>query len=713
MDLSGVWRAAPADEETRRAFAAPGFADDGWETMPVPAHWRTQPAFADHDGPVLYRRSFDREPTDEDRRTWIVFDGVFYQSDIWLNGRYLGDTEGYFFSQTLEITDALAGGREHTLAVEVNCSPDADPVAKRNLTGVFQHWDAAPPGLNPGGIWRPVRIEETGSVRLRRLSVICTDASEERALVRVRVEADAAEAGPSDLITEIGDGAEHVESRVLAQGENRLEWTVVVDEPDLWWPRVLGDQPLVDIAVSARLENGSVSDRRVRTTGLRSVRLRNWILSVNGERLFAKGTNLGPTRMALADATPAEIERDLDLAADANLDLVRVHAHVGRPELYDHADRIGMLVWQDMPLQWTYDRGVKDQAVRQAGKLVEQFGHHPSIVAWCGHNEPFAMPDNPADMVSEGLSGPTVRRMVRAQQLPNWNKSVLDRAVKRALNKADGSRTAVPHSGIWPHPPKLDGTDTHVYFGWYHGDERELPGFASAIPRMVRWVSEFGAQAVPTDTEFLEAAVGEAGDWPDLDWPDLQRWFSLQHRVFALRVPPENHPDLASWAEATRRYQATVLKHHIEHLRRLKYRPTGGFNQFLWADAEPGVTWAVLDHERRPKTGHEAMVAACAPVIVVADRLDEAYPAGTTLRTAVDVISDHRHALPGCEVTAVLHLPHGERRWRWAADLGPDVAERVGVVEAELGRQTGPVTLELTLEGPDVSARNRYESEIV
>ena len=54
-----------------------------------------------------------------------------------------------------------------------------------------------------------------------------------------------------------------------------------------------------------------------------------------------------------------EIRRDLVLAQDANLDLVRVHAHVARPELYDAADELGLLVWQDLPLQWGYARSVR------------------------------------------------------------------------------------------------------------------------------------------------------------------------------------------------------------------------------------------------------------------------------------------------------------------------------------------------------------------
>src|SRR5439155_15099813 len=137
---------------------------------------RSSPSFASHDGPLLYRRRFEHALLGPGRRAWLVLDGVFYQADVWLDGAYVGDTEGYFFPHTLEVTDALRARAEHVLAVEVACTRPQDRKAKRNLTGVFQHWDCLDPDWNPGGIWRPVRVEESGPVRVVRLSALCTAA---------------------------------------------------------------------------------------------------------------------------------------------------------------------------------------------------------------------------------------------------------------------------------------------------------------------------------------------------------------------------------------------------------------------------------------------------------------------------------------------------------------------------------------------------------
>jgi beta-mannosidase len=433
---------------------------------------------------------------------------------------------------------------------------------------------------------------------------------------------------------------------------------------------------------------GTRSDARRLRTGLRSVRLRNWICSVNGERLFLKGANQGPTRMALAEASPDELRADVGWALDAGLDLLRLHAHVSRPELYDAADERGLLLWQDMPLQWGYAAGVRRPAVRQAREAVDLLGHHPSIAVWCGHNEPMAIDTDAAGAV----------RMLRAQQLPSWNKTVLDASIKRALAKADGTRPVVAHSGVAPHPPQLDGTDSHLYFGWYWGDERDLPGFARVLPRMVRFVSEFGAQAVPAaDAGGDGAAFCEPERWPDLDWQRLGERHNLQKARFDRYVPPAAFASFDEWRAATQRYQAELIRRQIEALRRIKYRPTGGFAQFCLADGHPGVTWSVVDHERRPKLGYDALRDACRPVIVVADRLPATVTPGDALALDVHVVSDLRVELDNARVTARLEWPGGGHEWRWSGDVPADACVRVGTLQAVVPEADGPLRLDLGL----------------
>jgi beta-mannosidase len=710
MDLGGAWRAAVADEGLRRSYHEPGFDDAGWDALSVPGHWRSGSAFAETDGPLLMRRTFDAAVPAADRRAWLVFDGIFYQGDIWFDGTYLGDTEGYFFPHAFEVTDALRARREHSLAAEVTCNPQHEKTAKRNITGVFQHWDCLDSTWNPGGIWRGVHVDETGPVRITRLRVLCREATEARAVVALRAVLDSDDSRVVRLRTVVGD-ADLEADQPLAAGENLIEWTITIERPALWWPRVLGEATLHEVAVTVRLgddEGGGLSDQRTLRTGLRRVQLRSWICTVNGERIFLKGTNQGPTRMALAEVTAEDLRRDVDLALDTGLDLLRVHAHVTRPELYDAADERGLLLWQDFPLQWGYSRGIRKQAVRQVGEAIDLLGHHPSIAIWCGHNEPLAIENEPDTWGDpKKLRGMAARAAV-AMELPTWNKTVLDRSVKKAFEKGDGTRPVIAHSGVLPHPPQLDGTDAHLYFGWYWGDERDLPGFLRLMPRMARFVTEFGAQAVPANAAFCEPER-----WPELDWDRLGRVHALQRARFDEYVPPASFATFDAWRDATQAYQATLIRHHIETLRRLKYRPTGGFAQFCFADGHPSVTWSVLGHDRAPKLGYEALREACRPVIVVADRLPSTVEPGRALALDVHVVSDERAPIEGAVVTARLAWGGGEHTWRWGGEIPADACVRIGTVQALAPDRPGPLSLELELRYRDEVVASRCASVVV
>jgi len=422
------------------------------------------------------------------------------------------------------------------------------------------------------------------------------------------------------------------------------------------------------------------------------------------------------------------------LAKEAGLDLLRVHAHVARPELYDAADDAGLLLWQDMPLQWGYHRSIRRQARRQTRELVDVLGHHPSIVVWCGHNEPLALDVTPGAMADPSQRNRLVARFAAAQMLPTWNKTVLDRSISRVFHHNDRTRPVIAHSGVLPHLPQLDGTDSHLYFGWYHGDERDLEGFLRRWPRLARFVSEFGAQAVPDDHDFLDESA-----WPHLDWAELSERHALQHTFFERHVPPTDHATLASWVEATQRYQATVVRRQIEVLRRLKYRPTGGFAQFCLADPAPGVTWSLLDHRRRPKLGFAALREACQPVIVVADRLPTSVAPGDHLHLEIHAVSDVRIALDDMVVTVRQSLrwadgsipealalarieqegpgstaPNVFDERRWQGELPADACARVATLHVDVPQATvGQVlVVDLELRGVGHLVTNRYVAPI-
>jgi len=744
LDLSGDWRAAPSSgDELRQTYADESLDDGGWETVPVPGHWRSTAAFADHDGPLAYRTRFDSAPARPlaGERSFLVFEGVMATADVWLDGTYLGDTSGYAVPHWFEVTHLLKARDEHLLALEVDNAPVGIGPA-RDLTGAFGRSALLGSGHNPGGIWRPVSLHTTGPVRVRHCRLRCPEADASKATLAVRVVLDSDEPRAVTLRTWVArattdvppttatDDAVALEDaeldravvviereHPLAAGENRIELTVPVPDPDLWWPHALGAQPLYDVGLDVVVDD-TVSDRHRWRTGLRQVRMDDFVATVNGERLFLKGVSVGPTRELLAEATPDAVAADIRLAADAGLDLVRVHGHIARPELYAEADRRGVLLWQDLPLQWALQRQAKASARELARHAVDELAHHPSLLVWCAHHEPWD--GDPRRW--RGDDHKEVRRSrlrwKLGQALPSWNRSILDRSVAETLAASDRSRPVLAHTGVWPHLPQLSGTSTHLWAGWRWGHTSDLARLLRWWPRLGRFVAEFGAQAPAGEGELLDLEGDGAARWPDLDWPRLADRFALELGPVRRQVPPEQHRSLAEWTAAAQLHQAEVVRGHVETLRRLKYRPTGGFTALALADPAPGATAALFDHERNPKPAWRAFVEACAPVIAVLDEPPEHLVVGHRVALDLHVVNDLR--TPVDRLRAVVSAAWAGReeepfqRAGWTGAVAADAVERIGtfgfVVPApppDLAPDQTAVVLTIELSGTGTEPNRR------
>ena len=194
-----------SDGDLARRFTDPSISRRRLARGPGPGHWRSRRAFADHRRArcSTAARSSATAARRRAAAAFLSFDGIFYYGDIWLDGGYLGATEGYFFPHTFEVTDQACRSptTAHLLAVEVACPPQRDRTAKRTITGVFSHWDNLDPDWNPGGIWRPVRLRDTGPVRIKSAAARCAvEATETRGRLLLDVTLDAgADPNPAPL----------------------------------------------------------------------------------------------------------------------------------------------------------------------------------------------------------------------------------------------------------------------------------------------------------------------------------------------------------------------------------------------------------------------------------------------------------------------------------------------------------------------------------
>ena len=166
--------------------------------------------------------------------------------------------------------------------------------------------------------------------------------------------------------------------------------------------------------------------------------------------------------------------------------------------------------------------------------VVHQFGHHPSIVLWNAHNEPFPYSRKPGQPKDEARLNFGALTSVN-HQLPSWNRSILDRAVKRIFGKADTTRPSIAHWVLLP--TFLSLMEPTLTFGsaGNTATHRDLNVLALRLPRLVRFVSEFGAQALPADAKIAKLAALD--NFPHIDTEALANDFGAQLELLEQHTP--------------------------------------------------------------------------------------------------------------------------------------------------------------------------------
>lgn len=695
--LSGTWQLLPVQQFKEH------YAEEGWLEMEVPSHWQQHPDLESYSGKVVYRKAFSFRKR-RGKRYRLRLNGVFYHSIVRLNGHLLGENEGYFFPQVYEVTGYLQS--ENTLLVEVDCPNEEDKKNKRLITGVFSHWDALDPQTNPGGIWLPVEIEESGEVYIKQKQLHLDRLTDDAAEVLARIVLDAATPGLAELHVTFaphnfaGESETVVQQVDLTRGVNEVSVPLTVHEPKLWWTHDQGFPYLYRVTLEVKGAGRRVASDRVEFNyGLRTFEMRDWIAHLNGRRLFIKGNNYGPGDARPATVTGERFRQDLEWAIDAHMNMIRVHAHVEHPAFYEVADELGMLIWQDFPLQWNYSKEVLPEALRQVELMVRLLDNHPSIVVWCTHNEPGILP------APAGRRLPWALKTLFALTLYNWNRDVMDRKLKRRVEEIDDTRFVVRSSGEWPVRILRKGTDSHLYYGWYR--DKEPAKALGRSTRGLRFVTEFGAQSFPNYESSIKFMSPEIAD---IDWKHLEERHSLQREIMDRWLDLDSYGDLKELIGASQDYQIAVNQQYIDRLRYHKYRPTGGILAFSFHDPNPAVQWSVIDYWRVPKRSYYHVQRAFHPEYVFTLLKKKEYAVGDEIEVPIYVVNDSQESYGDVEVTAEVFDGEGERTTRASFTTSLDAdsdAKLVRVLNLRF-KEPGERRLLLRLEYGDQVFENSY-----
>jgi exo-1,4-beta-D-glucosaminidase len=364
-----------------------------------------------------YRTEFEISPKEAKRTARLVFNGINYSAEIWLNGERLtsrNETVGAFRVHEIEVSGRLDVG-PNVLAVAVH------PPQPGDFTLGFVDWNPRSPDNNMG-IWRPVELRLTGEVSLEDVYVQTDVDLPEGRTARVTISATVRNHG-AEQVTSVVSGqigmAEFSADVILAPGEQQVvdftpdDYEVLTfTEPRLWWPHTMGKPDLYQLEMKAEV-GGAISDAEKTTFGIREVSTYfnddgHRGFTVNGEPVLIRGG--GWVDDLLLSDTPAKIDAQIAYVKQMHLNTIRFEGFWGSSQyLYDAADREGVLIMPGWSCQWEWENYVGKPVSEDYGGVLEPeemnlvaaslgdqirfLRNHPSIFTWVLASDLLPHPD--------------------------------------------------------------------------------------------------------------------------------------------------------------------------------------------------------------------------------------------------------------------------------------------------------------------------------
>jgi beta-galactosidase len=377
----------------------PAFTDTTWRKLALPHDWSIEGPY-DENAPTAgpggylptgigwYRKSFAVPAALRGRKLSVEFDGVYMNSEVWLNGHSLGRWPYGYTSFAYDLTPYLSfGDTPNVLAVR--CDNSAQPNSRwYSGSGIYRHtWIT---------ITDPLRVALWGTYITT--PKVAADAATVR--IRTRVKNDRADTASVALVSQIVDAAGQIVATVestetvAAGAEREFDQTVEVAKPGLWSP----DTPTL-YRVRTLVQTGStVVDRYETPLGLRDLAYdvdRGFLL--NGVPVKLRGMCVHHDGGAVGAAVPeAVLERRLRLLQAMGCNAIRGSHNPMAPELLDLCDRLGLLVMDEAFDEWTvrkpqiahgYSEFFAAWAEKDLVNLIHRDRNHPSVVMWSAGNE--------------------------------------------------------------------------------------------------------------------------------------------------------------------------------------------------------------------------------------------------------------------------------------------------------------------------------------
>jgi exo-1,4-beta-D-glucosaminidase len=342
-----------------------------------------------------FRTEFPLPAEYDGKMNWLHLLGVNYRANVWINGQKVADAAdvaGTFATFEFNVSTVLHGGKANALAVEVFAP------AKNDLGITWVDWNPTPPDKDMG-LWKEVFLTHSGDVAVRN-AFVSSKLNAEYKTAALTVSADlrnSSERPVKGVLSADVDGKRVRQGVTLAAGETK---TVKLDaekyeelrlaHPRLWWPYQMGEPNLYQAEVSFEVE-GRVSDSANVTFGVREVTSELTekgyrLFKVNGRKVLIRGAAWAPD--LLLRWSSERLDADLNYVRDMGLNTIRLEGRIDREELFDKADKLGILMMPGWTCcdAWELWKNWKPEQEKIAGESlrsqIRMLRNHPSVFVW-------------------------------------------------------------------------------------------------------------------------------------------------------------------------------------------------------------------------------------------------------------------------------------------------------------------------------------------
>lgn len=596
-----------------------------------------------------YEREFSADPALlEGDRVELVCEGLDTLAEVRLNGETIGRTMNMHRTYRFDVTSKLVSG-VNTLRLIFDSPVEyvEEKQKERYLWAAngeyvvqgFPHlrkahymfgWDWGPK-LPDSGIWRDIYLAAYRKGRLDDVYITQQhdDSGGVHLQLRVSVEALGASLGPDSFelaaMLYAPDGSLN-QAETLPAGAGTGDIRIRVNQPQLWWPSGLGEQPLYSLKLKLR-QDGMQVDEREYTIGLRTITVKRepdqwgetFEFVVNGVSVFAMGANYIPEDNIRARQNKERTERLIRDCKAANFNCIRVWGGGFYPDdyFYDLCDRYGLIVWQDHLFacaEYEMTEAFTEQITGEIADNVKRIRHHASLGLWCGNNE--------MEMAWVDWDFPK-RPKLKTDYVKQFE--IILPELMRQLDPNTFYWKASPSSGGgFDEPNAPHKGDVHYWDVWHGGEP-----FTAYRDHYFRFCSEFGFQSFPglkTVEAFTER--GDRNVFSAVMESHQKNPAGNGKILFGISENFLYPKDFGSLLYVSQLLQAEAMRYGVEHWRRNRGRCMGSIYWQL-NDCWPGASWSSIDYFGRWKALHYYAKRFYAPVLLSAEET------GTKIRLAV------------------------------------------------------------------------------